>query len=147
MKKTMKQLLAICLALILMASIAGCKSDTEEVAKATDETATTEEATAEAADAVVELEPVELSIGFWGGADVFVEGDPILEMIQDKFNVTFSSMGVSWSDYKEKYKLWAAADELPDIFAVDEFNTDTYTSWIEQGVVQQIPSDFYSKFH
>ncbi len=147
MKENLRKVLAILLAMILVVSISGCKSETqvepakeageEAEAQATDESAEAAGAEAEA----VELEPVELSVGFWGAADKFGENDPVLDYVQEKFNVSFSSKGVSWSDYKEKYKLWAAADELPDIFAIDEFNTDTYNSWISQGVIQPLPSD------
>lgn len=146
MKKHAKKLLAIFLTFVLVTALAGCQSTTQEPEVTSNDTESTEvtasetEATA-SEDGEAALEPVELSIGFWNGAEVFGEGDAVREYVESKFNVTFSSKGVSWSDYKEKYKLWAAADELPDIFAVDEFNTDTYSSWIEQGVIRQLPSD------
>lgn len=134
-------------ALLIVFSMAACNAETTEPAKANDDAKESSESSSTQSDdekveeEAAELEPVELSIGFWNGADVFGDNDPMLDYVQEKFNVTFTSKGVSWSDYKEKYKLWAAAGELPDIFAVDEFNTDTYSSWIQQGVIQPLPDD------
>ncbi len=137
MKKRRKKTLAMLLIAFIMVSAVGCgekEKQPNSTEKGTGE-GTSEGMTEDA------LEHLELSIGYWDGSNQFDQGDPILDMIEEKFNVTLTSKGVSWSDYKEKYKLWAAAGELPDIFALDEFNTDTYTAWIDQGVIRPLPSD------
>lgn len=155
MRKLWKLMLCVILVLSLVTGLVGCQGD-DEMEKETESTASqkddskeekkdkeddTEEVAEEATE--VELEHMEISIGHWN-ADFIndaTEDDAVLKLLEEKFNVTFEGKGVSWSDYKQKFNLWAAADELPDIIAVDEINSNTYTSWIEQGIIKALPSD------
>lgn len=150
MRKLWKMMLCVVLVVSLVTGLVGCQgkdeTEAESTASQTNETSTETNETAEEAEESSEepeLEHMEISIGHWN-ADFLndaTEDDTVLKLLEDKFNVTFSGKGVSWSDYKQKFNLWAAADELPDIIAVDEINSNTYTSWIEQGIVKALPQD------
>jgi len=67
--------------------------------------------------------------------------DELLKMLEKKFNVTFVDKVISYADYVEKYQLWSASGELPDIISHDIINTSTYYSWIKQGIVRALPGD------
>ncbi|MGL4344932.1 MAG: extracellular solute-binding protein [Cellulosilyticaceae bacterium] len=87
--------------------------------------------------------PMEISVALWdiekglaGGAN-----DKILRTIEEKFNVKFVPMNVTWDDYVQKIQLWAASDSLPDVFSIDAIGTAYYNDWISQGVVKGLPQD------
>ncbi len=136
MKKLIKQWSVLLLAGVLSVSIVGCSKD-DVKPPAPDKTEGSTDATGED----TKLDPMTISIGYWDASDKFGDNDEVLKRLSEKFNVTFESRGVSWSDFNEKYKLWAASGELPDIFATDEINSETYNSWIDQGVVKALPED------
>lgn len=141
----LKKIVAVLLLVVLTIASTGCgteKKTTDNPQKQGKQTAEQSNKDSDSAEQKTdELAPLTISIGFWSGGDQFVEDDPILQDISKRFNVTFENIGVSWSDYKEKYKLWAASGELPDVFAVDELNTETYGTWIDQGIVRALPDD------
>lgn len=137
----MKKVFAFTLVVALAMNLMGCsKTEVKEETK-TEPVKTTTESKTETTKEEGNLDPMTISIGFWDANDVFEDDDEIYKLLQEKFNVTFEGVSVSWSDYKEKYKLWAASGELPDIFAVDEINSQTYNTWIQQGVVRPLPQD------
>ncbi|GIP33478.1 extracellular solute-binding protein [Paenibacillus sp. J2TS4] len=67
--------------------------------------------------------------------------DEYLKRMEEKFNVTFVDKVISYSDYVEKFQLWSASGELPDAFSHDIINSDTYYSWIKQGIIRELPDD------
>ncbi len=141
----LKKLLSLLLVIALIVSLAGCGSK-DETSESNGKESTTSDTKKEAGDDTSdsqddELEPMEISIGYWDASDRFGENDPVLDIIMDKFNVTFEGRGVSWSDYQEKYKLWAASGELPDVFAIDALGSEMYNTWIDQGIVKALPED------
>lgn len=90
-----------------------------------------------------EAKKVEISIGMWDADKAFAkrDSDEMLKKIETQFNVKLTPKNVSWSDYQEKFRLWGAADELPDIIATDMYNTATYNQWIDQGIIRPLPDD------
>ncbi|MDQ6419549.1 extracellular solute-binding protein [Paenibacillus sp. LHD-117] len=86
---------------------------------------------------------LEISIGMWDADKAFVnrEQDEMLKKIETDYNVKLTPKNVSWTDYQEKFRLWGAADELPDIIATDMYNTATYNQWIDQGIIRALPDD------
>lgn len=93
------------------------------------------------------LEPMEISVAIWGIQDAFdsakAKDDTIFNDLCEKFNLTIKPVGVTWNDYQEKNKVWAASGTLPDVF-VDALATDNfglYKTWAEQGIIKEIPSD------
>ena len=84
-----------------------------------------------------------ITIGYWDVESAFAdhENDTVLKTIEDKFNVTFEPVNVTWSDYNQKYQLWASSDSLPDIFATDVRTSATFSEWANDGLLHEIPSD------
>lgn len=100
-------------------------------------------ASSEASD----LEHMDISVAIWGIQEAFehpnAANDTIFNALEEKFNVTFVPMGVTWDDYQEKNRKWAATGSLPDIFA-DNLTVDNpslYQTWAEQGLIKEIPED------
>lgn len=93
--------------------------------------------------------PMEISIAHWGIDQGLAGGedDLILQYIQDKFNVKFVSMNITWDDADQKIQLWAASGELPDIFSTAEIGSTIYYNWVEQGVVKGLPADLSQYAH
>ena len=91
--------------------------------------------TASAAD---ELEHMDITLAWWDGESI-LSGDEILDFVQDKFNVTFEVMNMTWDDYTQKETLWGNTDSLPDIFAADFRNTAIFSNWAREGVIRALP--------
>jgi putative aldouronate transport system substrate-binding protein len=89
-------------------------------------------------------EPMEISISIWdigtGMAKETAKDDVILNDIMKRFNITIIPVNVSWSDYREKNRLWAATGQLPDVF-VDYPTVAQYKQWAEEGVLKALPQD------
>lgn len=82
-----------------------------------------------------------ISFGYWDSEMEFnSETDELIQFVEEKFNITLETKLVSWADYTEKYRLWAAAGELPDFFATD-LDKNTYQNWIQQGILRALPED------
>jgi putative aldouronate transport system substrate-binding protein len=70
--------------------------------------------------------------------------DPLLKEIEQRFNITIKPVQVTWEDYREKTNLWAASGQLPDIFFTASTDNSLYKTWVEQGVIRQIPEEVSS---
>lgn len=86
---------------------------------------------------------LKISVALWDieKAVASRRSDKVIQTIEEKFNVEFVPMNVTWDDYVQKVQLWAASDSLPDIFSIDAIGTAYYHDWIEQGVVKALPED------
>lgn len=72
--------------------------------------------------------------------------DKMGEYIEKKFNVTLVPKSYSQTDWKDKVKLWASAQELPDMFrTMGAYEADTFNKFIKNGVVRDIPVSFIEK--
>ncbi len=142
--KSTKKFIAMLLSLVLMLSLAAC-SKTDKPADSSS-TTTTPGATS-APTGTDQLEPMEISVAIWGIQDAFDSAnaatDTVFTDLCKKFNVTIKPVGVTWNDWQEKNKVWAASGTLPDVFcdsnATDNFGL--YKTWAEQGVIKELPSD------
>lgn len=153
-----KKLMSLAVGLSMTASLlAGCgstaQSDTAASQNGAAQTADNESAgeAAEASGAAEaaggELEHMEITAAIWGIQEGFdnsnAANDTIFNDLEDKFNVTITPVGVTWNDYQEKNKVWAASGSLPDVFA-DNLATDNnalYKTWAAQGIIKEIPQD------
>jgi putative aldouronate transport system substrate-binding protein len=88
--------------------------------------------------------PVELSVAKWNIQDGFDDpnaaNDTIYKELTQRFNITIKPVQVTWNDWNEKFRLWAASNQLPDLFAPDASRA-TYTTWASQGVIKALPAD------
>jgi len=138
MKSTSKKVLAMLLALVMCASLAACNgssgSQTSSVASS---------GQTGSADADPYAEHMSLSIAVWGIGDMITDPgtDAVLKTIYDKFNIEIEPFPVTWGDYTEKIKLWAASNKLPDMTAYEAGFTTMFDDWTSQGVVRALPSD------
>lgn len=88
-------------------------------------------------------EHLEISVGFWDIDTIAAkfQEDKIYQDIMKKFNITIKPVNVTWDDYVQKYQMWAASGQLPDIFATDAIGTQYYRNWVNQGIVKALPED------
>jgi putative aldouronate transport system substrate-binding protein len=87
---------------------------------------------------------IELSVANWGIQDGFddpnARNDTVFQALCEKFNITINPVQVTWGDWMDKARIWAASNQLPDIFPTDA-NLDEYTTWATQGVIKALPDD------
>ncbi|CAG7600407.1 hypothetical protein PAESOLCIP111_00393 [Paenibacillus solanacearum] len=131
-----KRFSASCMAIALAATaLAGCSGSPDaQTAKGGETSAPTGSNNAKKLD---------ISVSFFNIGSAFPDrnSDAFLKFIQDKFNVNIVDKVISYADYKEKYQLWAASGDLPDIISDDVINSEQYYSRIKQGIVRPLPSD------
>ena len=153
--KLTKKFLSGLLCMIMVISLAACggsdnsgtANNSQTEGAAAGQTAEGSDTNQAAAVSDEELEPMEISIAIWGIQDAFdnanAETDTIFNDLCEKFNITIKPVGVTWNDWQEKNKVWAASGSLPDVFcdANSSGNLGLYITWAEQGVIKAIPSD------
>lgn len=148
-----RKMLAAALGMSVIAStLAGCggTGGQDSQTSTVQEENVSEETGAEQGEKVsgaTELEPMEITVSIWGIQEGFdaqnAVNDTIFNDLCEKFNVTITPIGVTWNDYQEKNKVWAASGSLPDIFC-DSLVTDNnglYRTWAQQGLLKEIPAD------
>ncbi|WP_314586002.1 extracellular solute-binding protein [Paenibacillus terrigena] len=84
-----------------------------------------------------------ISISFWDIGRDFEKKDAVLQKLEHDFNITFKPIQVSQTDYEEKFKVWAASDHFPDLFAHSLVinSPGIYADWIKQDLIRPLPSD------
>ncbi len=139
--KLAKRFLALFLCLACLAMVmAGCGNTETPSSSAAPES--TGESQAEESKPSNE-EHLTISVGYWDVEAALAnrETDTVLKTIEEKFNVTFEPVNVTWDDYGQKFQLWASSDSLPDIFASDVRTTSTFAEWANDGLLREIPED------
>ena len=93
--------------------------------------------------AFAEEAPMEISVAVWKADETITtpEEDAVLKQICDKLNITLKPINVTWDDYEQKIQVWAASDQLPDVFAIDAFGKPFYDTWVKEELVQPLPDD------
>ncbi len=84
--------------------------------------------------------PMHISVAFWNVTDELI-GDPLQRYVEDKFNVVFDAVNMTYDNYTERLQQFASSDELPDVFTNDILGTSAYESWITQGKIRALPKD------
>jgi ABC-type glycerol-3-phosphate transport system substrate-binding protein len=89
-----------------------------------------------------------LNISFWWNQQEFPEndGDAFGKFIEDKFNVDIKITVQDWGDYEQRFKLWAASNDLPDTFSGYPTGQSWFTDFINEGLIRSIPSNYISRF-
>jgi putative aldouronate transport system substrate-binding protein len=89
-------------------------------------------------------EKIEISVSMWNIQDGFNDpnaaNDTIYNELAQKFNITIKPIQVTWNDWMEKFRIWAASNQLPDVFAADA-SSGEYNTWATQGVIRALPDD------
>ena len=84
---------------------------------------------------------LDISIAYWNVESALAQDDEVLRKIEDKFNITFVPVNITWDDYYSRIRLWADTEALPDIF-VGAYRTEpSFYKWIQEGLLHEIPED------
>lgn len=87
---------------------------------------------------------LEISVAVWDVQSAFADSnDGVLKFVQDKFNVKFKPVAMTWDDWNQKVRLWAASGDMPDIVANDFATRDPaeQLKMVRQGVLRALPDD------
>ncbi|MFC5471818.1 extracellular solute-binding protein [Cohnella suwonensis] len=134
--------------LLAVSMLAGCGGNTD---KGTASPANSQGASGAASSAAggetANEKTVNLKVSFMGIQDGFnaagAKDDTVFNDMEKKLNVKIEPVQVTWNDWQEKAKVWAASGQLPDIFpnviALD--NPALYASWARQGIIKPLPDD------
>ncbi|THF83239.1 type 2 periplasmic-binding domain-containing protein [Cohnella fermenti] len=132
---------------------AGCSSnnDSDSSASSSGQPASEQTASPSASEPAASADPLakpqELSVAIWDIQDGFdnpeAKNDTIYNDLTKKLNITVKPVQITWNDWQEKEKVWAASAQLPDIFAnaIATDNRSLYSTWAKQGVLKALPDD------
>ena len=95
---------------------------------------------------------LDISIGYWDIEKMLNASHPdaITQYIESLFNVTFHPMSVTWSNYKDRYRILSSTHSLPDIFATltlssnDNHDSGSFINMIESNSIRALPEDMSS---
>lgn len=147
--KRIKVSTAITLAFLLAVSIlAGCGANNDKgTASPASSQGASGESPAASSEQPVSEAPANLKVSFMGIQDGFnaanAKDDTIFNDMEKKLNVKIEPVQVTWNDWQEKAKVWAASGQLPDIFAnaLATDNAGLYSTWAKQGIIKPLPDD------
>ncbi|MBD0384101.1 extracellular solute-binding protein [Paenibacillus sedimenti] len=143
MKKRKKTVVSAVTFIALAMVFAGCGSN--EKKEQASSSSTTPSASESATKA--NTKQLTLNVSWMGIKDGFdasgAKDDAIFNDLQKKFNITVNPVQVTWNDWQDKAKVWAASSQLPDIFpnVIAVENPSLYASWAKQGVIKALPDD------
>lgn len=149
----LKRLIAVLLAAIMVLSMAACNvnvtpaatdaapADAEEEAEAEEPAADGEE-TAEVPEVESKYEKnltISMSILDAEKTDISAKD----KWFDEKFNITWNFIPVTWGDWLEKVRAWVNADDMPNIVWWDMKvnHTAEYKKWAAAGAFREIPND------
>lgn len=143
----LKQRVWVGLALLLAIgmALAGCSNGGGESPNASPSQATNTAQSSEESKPSDDLsESMELSVAVWDIQAGFeapnAKNDIIYNDLTKKFNITIKPVQITWNDWNEKAKVWAASKQLPDMFA-NAIDIGLYQTWAKQGVLKPLPDD------
>ena len=89
-------------------------------------------------------EKMTISIASWNIQDAFEDpnapNDEIYKLLCEKLNIEIEPVQITWNDWEEKVKIWAASEQLPDMFA-NALGSELYKKWAQQKVIKALPDD------
>lgn len=147
MKKARSASAWLVMLVMIVALTAGCSGSKEKEAASSSPAAGSSSSPSASESSQAPADPLaehmEISIALWGIGDAMPSGvnDPVLDAVQKKLNITIKPVNTTWDDYTQKIQVWAASDQLPDVFAIDAISSPNLTNWITQGIVHELPAD------
>lgn len=88
-------------------------------------------------------EHVDITLGIWDAMDFGT--DELAQYLIDKFNFNITIRNQDWNTYEETIKLWASADDLPDVWCgyVDQA---WFVDFIDEELLRDIPIEMLQKY-
>ncbi len=95
------------------------------------------------AGAIAEAQPGErMTISIANIDDGAYEGDPLIELVEDKLNIDIEFVPLSWSNFVEKANVMIASDSHPDsTMTLGWNNPSAIIKWYNQGAIRALPED------
>lgn len=143
MKRLKKVVAFMTTAAMAISLLAGCASK-ESNGNSTETTKPAAQTTASSTAEDPLKDHIEISLALWRIGEALADPnakDDVRDTLYKKLNITIKPMNITWDDYSQKIKVWAASSQLPDAFAYSAVDTSTYGDWIKQGIIQALPSD------
>jgi len=147
----LKRLIAVLLAAIMVLSMAACNVNVTPAATDAAQTDAEKDAEAEAPadDAEAEVPEVEskyeknltISMSILDAEKTDISAKD--KWFDEKFNITWNFIPVTWGDWLEKVRAWVNADDMPNIVWWDMKvnHTAEYKKWAAAGAFREIPND------
>ncbi len=154
--KLAKRLWALMLAVLLAAAMTACggtpSSSTEESKPSSSgkeessEASVSEEASEPESEESDYSEPMTISYA----AVAMVEGvdynaDDLSKHFQEKFNITWEPIALTWDNWSDKTRIWINSNDMPD-FVMWDFNYGDYINYSEQGLIRQLPDGWKERW-
>ena len=141
MKKAEKASAIVMVFIFTIAMMAGCGTGKGEPAGTS--TAASTEASNAAPAGEQPKDHYDISIALWDIEKSFPKDqqDKVAETLSQKLNITIKPVNITWDDYTQKIQVWAASQQLPDVFAIDARKTQSYKTWVSQGLIRAVPDD------
>lgn len=87
----------------------------------------------------------EVEFSFWELGDVYSfmdeNDDALADAIEAGGQINLVNRPITIADYSEKILLWAATDDLPNVWIFDGTGQRVIWDWVEQGLIRSIPED------
>lgn len=131
--KTLKSLLAICLAFIMVFSLVACGQDKTDENNSGNSTSDNTNNSSDAKN----QEPVTLTMIQRLNAQYVIEDNPVIEEIEKKLNIKLEIEAPPINNYADRLNIVMASGDLPDIIYLH--NTGTlYHGWARDGLLLQL---------
>lgn len=140
----MKRLLLMLLVVTMLFSLIGCGGSAD--VPAAQPTATASEETPSESLAPVDEsnydEPMTISLAsvqLVAGVDY--NEDDFSKFFQDKYNIQWDLISLSWDDWAEKMRIWINSNDMPDLATWNYVHGEAI-NYAEQGLVRRFPDDW-----
>jgi putative aldouronate transport system substrate-binding protein len=133
----MKKVLCFVIVLLMLVGVVACGKSTQD--ENTDTSSENDSSVQENANPYAEKMTISMSV-----LDAEKSGKTEKnKWFNEKFNVEWKYIPVTWGDWLEKVRAWVAADDTPDILWWDMklSNTGEFRAWANQGAFKEIPAD------
>ncbi len=74
-----------------------------------------------------------------------VNNDDFAKYWNEKFNIEYEIVPLTAENSNEKIRIWVSAGDMPDVVRWG-FNFSEYKSWVEQGLLKELPEDWKTRW-
>lgn len=71
--------------------------------------------------------------------------DELSKQWQEKFNVEWEMIPLTWDNWAEKLRIWINSGDMPDIATWDYIHGE-FATYVEQGMIRQFPEDWKTRW-